>query len=246
MLSALIHVDRYTARRAELSRYFGATAAESWAALTSDAPTSFVRRAVRAGRDEMRHRLLSWLPARMDGLRVLDAGCGTGSLAIEAARRGATVLGIDVADAMIEIARERTPANVAHRLEFIAGDMLDGSHGEFDHVVAMDSLIHYEATHVLAAVSTLARVARQSLCFTVAPLTPALAARHAIGRLFPRSQRSPDIAPMSLPRIRRDVSVTLGDGFHIARATRVGTGFYVSQALEVVRDARPAIRRIDS
>jgi magnesium-protoporphyrin O-methyltransferase len=240
MLSAMIHADRYAARRAQLTRYFGATAADNWAALTSDAPTNFVRRAVRAGRDEMRHRLLSWLPVRMTGLRVMDAGCGTGSLAIEAARRGATVVGIDVADAMIEIARDRTPAAVAHRVEFIAGDMLDASLGEFDHVVAMDSLIHYDADDVLAAVASLATVTRRSLCFTVAPLTPALAARHAIGKLFPRSQRSPDIAPVSTARLQRDVAHTLGGGFAVSRTARVGTGFYVSQAIEVVRSAAEA------
>jgi magnesium-protoporphyrin O-methyltransferase len=237
MLSALIHTDRYEARRAQLTRYFGSTAADNWAALTSDAPTSFVRRAVRAGRDEMRHRLLSWLPVRMNGLRVLDAGCGTGSLAIEAARRGATVVGIDVADAMIENARERTPAAVAHRVELASGDMLDASWGEFDHIVAMDSLIHYDADDMLAAVATLAARSSQSLCFTVAPLTPALAARHAIGKLFPRSERAPDIAPVSTARLQRNIVATLGSEFRIGRATRVGTGFYVSQATEVVRTA---------
>jgi len=43
------------------------------------------------------------------GLRVLDAGCGTGYLTAQLARSGARVVAIDIAPAMIEIAR----ANVA-------------------------------------------------------------------------------------------------------------------------------------
>jgi len=41
------------------------------------------------------------------GQRVLDIGCGTGALALRAARRGAKVKGIDVNAEMLEIARER-------------------------------------------------------------------------------------------------------------------------------------------
>lgn len=40
------------------------------------------------------------------GQRVLDIGCGTGALALRAARRGARVRGIDVNPAMLEIAAQ--------------------------------------------------------------------------------------------------------------------------------------------
>ncbi len=41
------------------------------------------------------------------GQRVLDLGCGTGALALRAARRGAHVKGIDVSVRMLEIAARR-------------------------------------------------------------------------------------------------------------------------------------------
>lgn len=41
------------------------------------------------------------------GQRVLDLGCGTGALAVRAARRGATVKGIDINPEMLAIARRR-------------------------------------------------------------------------------------------------------------------------------------------
>jgi rhodanese-related sulfurtransferase len=41
--------------------------------------------------------------------RVLDAGCGTGRVAIELARRGFDVMGVDVDDEMLEFARSKAP-----------------------------------------------------------------------------------------------------------------------------------------
>ena len=43
------------------------------------------------------------------GSRALDVGTGTGDLAIELARRGATVTGLDFAPAMLEVARRKAP-----------------------------------------------------------------------------------------------------------------------------------------
>src|SRR5215470_367595 len=44
------------------------------------------------------------------GARVLDVACGTGNTAIPAARRGAEVVGVDIATNLIEQARKRAAA----------------------------------------------------------------------------------------------------------------------------------------
>ena len=98
----------YLERRAELQTYFDRTAVEAWKRLTSDAPVGRIRATVRAGRDQMRATLLSWLPDDLTGRRILDAGCGTGALAIEAARRGADVTAIDLSPQLVALAQERS------------------------------------------------------------------------------------------------------------------------------------------
>ena len=44
------------------------------------------------------------------GWRGLDLACGTGDIAFEAARRGATVVGLDITPRMIELARAKPGA----------------------------------------------------------------------------------------------------------------------------------------
>ena len=54
------------------------------------------------------------------GMRVLDIGCGTGGLALRAARRGAHVKGIDINAGMLEVAGERIRrAGLAESVELV-------------------------------------------------------------------------------------------------------------------------------
>ena len=227
----------YLARRGQLETYFDRTAAEAWKRLTSDAPVSGIRATVRAGRDRMRATLMSWLPGDLHGRRVLDAGCGTGALAVEAARRGAHVVAVDLAGTLVSLAGERMPGDMGSgRIEWRVGDMTDPALGSFDHVVAMDSLIHYPAPDMARAVGGLAARATGSVLFTFAPRTPMLSAMHAAGRLFPRGDRAPAIEPVRpaaiTGRLFRDPAMA---EWQPARTLRIASGFYTSQALELVR-----------
>jgi magnesium-protoporphyrin O-methyltransferase len=225
----------YLARRGQLQTYFDRTAVEAWARLTSDAPVSRIRATVRAGRDTMRATILDWLPADLSGARLLDAGCGTGALAVEAARRGADVVAIDLSPNLVALAKERVPAQLgAGRISFHAGDMLDPAMGRFDYAVAMDSLIHYRAADMAEAVAKLAARVDRGIVFTFAPRTPALTVMHAVGQVFPRSDTSPAIEPVTLKAIDRHLMKSPAlKGWALGRTRRIGSGFYISQAREV-------------
>lgn len=224
----------YLHRRSELRTYFDRTAADTWARLTSDAPVSRIRATVRAGRDAMREVLLGWLPGDLTGMRILDAGCGTGALAVEAARRGATVIAVDISASLIDVARERLPGKLPGSVTFRVGDMLDPAFGEFDHVVAMDSLIHYSPQDVLLALEQLSARTRQSMQFTFAPSTPALAVMHRVGKLFPRSNRSPAIVPIAESHLI-ELLAQHGhlSGWSCTGTRRISSGFYKSEAVRL-------------
>jgi magnesium-protoporphyrin O-methyltransferase len=230
----------YLERREQIETYFDRTAAQAWERLTSTAPVGRIRATVRAGRDQMRNTLLGWLPQDMRGLRLLDAGCGTGALAMEAAQRGAEVVAIDLSPTLVQLARDRhmgLPASAqGGSIHFTSGDMLDEALGHFDHVVAMDSLIHYETPDIVAALQRLSSRTRGSMLFTFAPRTPLLAAMHSVGRLFPRSDRSPALTPVAQPLLRQGLTGSIGTGgWNEGRSQRVASGFYTSQAWEWTR-----------
>ena len=229
----------YLERREQIEHYFDRTAAKAWEVLTSNAPVGRIRRTVREGRDQMRATLLSWLPEDMRGIRLLDAGCGTGALAMEAMRRGAHVVAIDLSPTLVQLARERSVhefQNGPGSIEFLAGDMLDPSMGHFDYVVAMDSLIHYDTDDIVKAIHGLTQRTRKAIIFTFAPRTPLLAAMHSIGRLFPRSDRSPSLEPVLQSDLLKGITaLTDLEAWQAGRTQRISRGFYKSQAWEWVK-----------
>jgi magnesium-protoporphyrin O-methyltransferase len=226
----------YAHRRAEIETYFDRTAAATWAQLTSNAPVSKIRATVRAGRDRMRAALLSWLPDNLAGARVLDAGCGPGDAARALASRGGDVVGVDVSASLIDVARARTdqPA-LAALIDYQVGDMLDPRFGAFDHVLAMDSLIHYDATEIVDALAILAQRTRGSIVFTHAPRTPLLQVMHAAGRLFPRADRAPAIQPVARTTLAKLIQADARlASWRIGRSAEIASGFYLSHALELI------------
>lgn len=228
--------NTYLVRRRELQTYFDTTASAAWATLTTDVPLGRIRRTVREGRDLMRATLLEWMPADLRGCRILDAGCGTGLFSVEAARRGADVLAVDLSPTLITLAQERTPRDVGPgSVQFQVDDMLNPALGRFDYVVAMDSLIHYDAPDLATALAQLSSRTHATVSFTFVPRTPALVAMHAIGRLFPGSQRSPALKPLGEPQVRDLLQSTPELQNHTFGRTRyVSRGFYTSQAMELI------------
>jgi SAM-dependent methyltransferase len=94
------------------------------------------------------------------GRRVLDFGCGAGENALLLARRGARVVGVDISESLIEIARRRLRANgLDGRAEFVVGSAHDlpFSRDAFDVVLGIAILHHLD---LMAASREIHRVLR--------------------------------------------------------------------------------------
>jgi SAM-dependent methyltransferase len=82
-------------------------------------------------------RVASLVPA---GGRVLDAGCGTGRVAVELARRGYQVTGVDNDPSMLEVARR------SDQVRWVDADLAGLDLGErFDLVVAAGNVVVFLA-----------------------------------------------------------------------------------------------------
>lgn len=106
---------------------------------------------------------LDWIDgiAPLNGQRVLDVGCGGGILADAMARKGADVLGIDLAEKSLKVAQlhalEAGTSQITYRLvaaEALAAEMPD----QFDVVTCMEMLEHVpDPASVVQACARLAK-----------------------------------------------------------------------------------------
>jgi ubiquinone/menaquinone biosynthesis C-methylase UbiE len=114
-------------------------------------------------RDELVHKPLdrALLTALLEqvgaGAPVADVGCGPGHVTGWLAAQGAAAVGVDLSDAMVELARKEHPT-----AEFRQGDLLDlpARDGEFAAVVALYSIIHLTAAELPRAFREIHRVLR--------------------------------------------------------------------------------------
>ena len=113
------------------------------------------------------------------GDRVLDVACGTGNLAIPAARAGATVTGADIATNLLEQARARAESE-GLKIQFDEGDAenLPYDDAAFDVVVTMFGAMFAPRPELVS--SELVRVTRSGGRIAMANWTPS----GFIGQMF--------------------------------------------------------------
>jgi demethylmenaquinone methyltransferase/2-methoxy-6-polyprenyl-1,4-benzoquinol methylase len=90
-----------------------------------------ITRVLSFGRDSHWKTRLVELADVRPGTRMLDLACGTGDIAFEGARRGASAVGLDITASMVDLARAKAGSE---RLSWLLGDMaaLPVASGSFD------------------------------------------------------------------------------------------------------------------
>lgn len=98
------------------------------------------------------------LPFPGASARILDLGCGHGRHAIELARRGHRVTGIDLAESFLSMAR-RAAAEAGAAVEFLLGDMADlRPESEFDAAICLfDAFGFFDDAHALRTLQAVHR-----------------------------------------------------------------------------------------
>jgi SAM-dependent methyltransferase len=154
------------------------------------------------------------------GLRVLDVACGTGNLAVIAARQGCEVHGIDIAGNLIEQARMRS-ARAGFRIDFKEADAeaLPFEQNTFDLAVSMFGVMFTPQPEV--ATAELRRVTKPGGQIALANWTP----EGFIGKMFKvfKAHLPPPPAGVPSPMAWGDEATVTGrlrDGFTNLRLTR--------------------------
>lgn len=143
------------------------------------------------------------------GMKVLDVACGSGNIAIIAARKGADVTGIDVADNLIEAAKNRAAAE-GLEIKFEQGDAEDMPYADdsFDLVMTMFGAMFTPRPEVVA--SELVRVCKPGGRIAMANWTPTGFA----GQMFKLGGKYVPPPPMPAPvlwGVPEEVKARLGD-----------------------------------
>jgi 2-polyprenyl-6-hydroxyphenyl methylase/3-demethylubiquinone-9 3-methyltransferase len=179
-------------------------------------------------------------PARLDyiearaglaGRRVIDVGCGGGLLAEGMARRGARVLGIDLAPGTLEVARLHALASgvaVEYR-ETPVEALAAAEPGAYDLVTCLEMLEHVpEPSAVVAALARLVRPGGDVICSTInrnaKAFGLAIVGAEYLLRLLPMGthQYARLIRPSEIARWARNAGLELADlaGLDYNPATR--------------------------
>ena len=135
----------------------------------------------------------------LTGARVLEVGCGGGALSTWLAMQGAEVVGLDVSDETLELARRRAAVNgVSDRVEFRCCPVedADDADGSFDAVIGNQTLHHLELAEAMTVVRRLLRPGGRAVFAEPVLLLPEIArtvrGSRPVRRFFPERTDTPD------------------------------------------------------
>jgi 2-polyprenyl-3-methyl-5-hydroxy-6-metoxy-1,4-benzoquinol methylase len=145
---------------------------------------------------------LNFLFARLGdpyGQRVLEVGCGSGTLSTYLALRGAEVVGVDVSTGMLALARRRAETNgVSAHITWVHSGIeeFDDKPGSFDAVFANQVLHHLDLPRAMPKISELIGERGTALFVEPVLLVPewvrTFRYSRSVTRVFPARTDTPD------------------------------------------------------
>lgn len=195
---------------------------------------------IREGHAQTIEKVLKWLDEEggVEGQTFCDAGCGTGSLSVPLALKGALVSGSDISSAMVGEAEERYQAAAKSAEKTPAKDPvfeakdLESISGKYDNVACLDVMIHYPQDKADGMIRHLASLADKKLIISFAPKTFSYVILKRIGELFP----GPSKATRAYLHAEADVEKSLNEaGWKVVKREMTATNFYFSRLLEAVK-----------
>ena len=221
---------------ASVKKYFNETGFERWEKIYGETDeVNKVQLDIRTGHAQTIEKVLRWVDEEggVEGTTVADCGCGTGSLTVPLALRGAQVTATDISAAMTGEAERRFKAVAQPSTpvpEFAPLD-LESVTGKYDTVCCLDVMIHYPQDKADGMVKHLASLADKRLMVSFAPKTPYYSVLKRIGELFP----GPSKATRAYLHAEEDVERALNEvGWKVVKREMTGTQFYFSRLLEAV------------
>jgi ubiquinone/menaquinone biosynthesis C-methylase UbiE len=154
------------------------------------------------------------LPSDLQGRRLLDIGCGMGTFAIEAARRGAVAAGVDFAPAALRTAA-RVAAAEGVAVSFLQGDgaALPLPDRSCDVVLAADVTEHLDDATLRAVLHEAWRVLAGGGCLVL--YTPEQS--HLFERLRAAGHLSPDPSHIGIRTAEQLAASVTRAGFRVDR-----------------------------
>jgi ubiquinone/menaquinone biosynthesis C-methylase UbiE len=151
--------------------------------------------------------------AEVEGFSILDVGCGTGRHAIELAKAGAKVTGVDFSSGMLEKARAKPGAEAVRFIHQDASQRLPFEPQSFERVISCLVVDHVK--DLVGFFSELRRVCKDRGFIVVSVMHPAMMLKGVQARFDdPRTGRK--IWPESVPNQISDyVMGALGAGLRI-------------------------------
>eukprot|EP00468_Gymnochlora_sp_CCMP2014_P001670 CAMPEP_0167742036 /NCGR_PEP_ID=MMETSP0110_2-20121227/1194_1 /TAXON_ID=629695 /ORGANISM="Gymnochlora sp., Strain CCMP2014" /LENGTH=266 /DNA_ID=CAMNT_0007626165 /DNA_START=246 /DNA_END=1046 /DNA_ORIENTATION=+ len=223
---------------ASVKNYFNGEGFQRWRKIYGETDeVNKVQKDIRDGHAVTVQKVLDWL--KLDGgvkdVSVCDAGCGTGSLTVPLAIKGAKVSASDIAVEMTNEARrrfERDSQGQSGAVEpTFEAKNLEEIDGKYDVVTCLDVMIHYPQDRADSMIKHLASRAEKRLIVSFAPKSFYYSTLKRIGELFP----GPSKATRAYLHAEADVEKSLNEaGWKVVRREMTATNFYFSRLLEAV------------